>query len=160
MEWFGPYALFGVYTCFALSFIATVALLDFTPHRKPILNDDDYSSHEPSLVQGNDTPSSYGSTNTITAINDDDDDDDDDDDNEDDPKKPLPTIWSLLATPESSQFFLVVVMMGFATAIIQAFLFLFMRNDLHASPALVGLLGPLGSSTEIVCFFFSKRVRK
>lgn len=157
MEWFGPYALFGVYTCFALSFIATVALLDFTPHRKPIFNDDSSSSHHPSRIGGNDTPSSYGSTDTITAI---DDEDGSDDDNEEDPKQSLPTIWSLLATPESSQFFLVVVMMGFATAIIQAFLFLFMRNDLHASPVMVGLLGPLGSSTEIVCFFFSKNVRR
>ncbi|KAI8081601.1 major facilitator superfamily domain-containing protein [Halteromyces radiatus] len=176
MESIGPYAMFPVYTFFSLSFIITVALLDFTPRKKSPCLYDDIDSSSPTLLtsttQINNTPKNssisssdsstngYGSVDTINNDMDVDIEDDDDDDEVDRKQQTLSSVsmWSLLANPESCLFFLVTILMGFSIAVIQAFLFLFMRNDLHASPSMIGLLGPLGSSTEIVCFYFSKQI--
>ncbi|CAO3619240.1 unnamed protein product [Mucor hiemalis] len=71
-----------------------------------------------------------------------------------------PTMWTLLKEPDAVQFFTYMTMMGFAIAVIQAFLFLYFENDLHGTSAMVGLFGPLGSSTEVVVFFFSKEIHQ
>ncbi|KAI8066956.1 major facilitator superfamily domain-containing protein [Gilbertella persicaria] len=68
------------------------------------------------------------------------------------------SMWHLLQTPESVQFFTFVVMLGSVIAAIQAFLYLFFENDLKGTSSMLGLFGPLGSSTEVICFFYSKQI--
>ncbi|CAO3592027.1 unnamed protein product [Absidia cylindrospora] len=154
MDWIGPYALFAIYTLFALCFIVTIAVLDFTPRKKQQEQQHSITPDSSSPTINSSSNSSYGSVDVDTVAIE----DDDDENNGKQHQSSTSTIWSLLATPDSCQFFFVMILMGFSIAVIQAFLFLFMRNDLHASPAMIGLLGPLGSSTEIVCFFFSKQI--
>lgn len=69
-----------------------------------------------------------------------------------------PSMWTLLKDPDAVQFFTFMTWMGFCIAIVQAFLYLYFENELHGTPFMVGLFGPLGSSTEIIVFFFSKQV--
>lgn len=68
------------------------------------------------------------------------------------------SIWHLLQEPASVQFFTFMAFNGFAISVVQAFLYLFIENDLKGSSTLIGLYGPLGSSTEVICFYFSKQV--
>ncbi|KAI9306411.1 major facilitator superfamily domain-containing protein [Cunninghamella echinulata] len=156
-ELFGPYAFFGVYTFFTFAFIITVIQLDFIPRRKPTIlnrtNDDD------DITVDND--SYYGSIEEVedndilaasTIIT-------EHDGNHEGIKQQKPlSIWHLLKNPDAIQFFLVMALMGFSIAVIQAFLFLFMRNDLHATPSTIALLGPLGSFPEVIGFFFTKQI--
>ncbi|KAF7727222.1 hypothetical protein EC973_007920 [Apophysomyces ossiformis] len=69
---------------------------------------------------------------------------------------PPGSMWDILRSGDALQFLTVMIALGFCINVILAFLFLFIRDNLGATPALVGLLGPLGSSTEVICFFFSK----
>ncbi|KAI9362654.1 hypothetical protein BD770DRAFT_226960 [Pilaira anomala] len=141
------YALFIVFTFYNLSFILTVWFVDVEPHHfeyKPV--DQVYgSTTSPILIL--DSPT----TTTTTIIS-------------EDPSLPpvtttKPNMWTLLKDPNAVQFFTFVTLMGFCLAVVQAFLYLYFENDLHGTSAMVGLFGPLGSSTEIVVFFFSKEIR-
>ncbi|CAO3617634.1 unnamed protein product [Cunninghamella blakesleeana] len=171
-EMFGPYAFFGVYAFFTIAFLVTVIQLNFTPHKKPTM-----ISSTSSVSRTNSQDSNhYGSfnddnENNMDPIHIEDDDDDDDiiasntivssDDNEmkllEQQQQQL-SIWYLLKNPDAVQFFLVMSLMGFSIAVVQAFLFIFMRNDLHASPGTIGLLGPLGSFPEAIGFFFAEQI--
>lgn len=137
------YALFIVFTVYNLSFVITVWIIDVEPHHdeyKPVEED-------PSMY-GSTTPSPTSSPTVVIE--------DEDDDIR--VTTESPTMWTLLKEPDAVQFFTYMTMMGFAIAVIQAFLFLYFENDLHGTSAMVGLFGPLGSSTEVVVFFFSKEV--
>lgn len=68
------------------------------------------------------------------------------------------SIWDLLKDPYSIQFFTFMSFTGFCIAVVQAFLYLYIENDLKGTPFMVGLFGPLGSSTELICFYFSHQV--
>ncbi|KAI8066513.1 major facilitator superfamily domain-containing protein [Gongronella butleri] len=157
MQFMGAYALFVVYSVCVIAFVITVAVMDLTPATKP---EDALLSTESHHLHGDESDSSassYGSLDNgrqhdhhhhhaapmeaATGV---------------DPVAASASIWSLLRDRDAARFFAVMVTTGFAIAIVQAFLFLFMQKDLGASPALVGWLGPLGSSTEIIFFFFSK----
>lgn len=70
---------------------------------------------------------------------------------------PKVSIWYLLQDPESIQFFTFMSFTGFCISVVQAFLYLYIENDLKGTPFLIGLFGPLGSSTEVICFYFSKQ---
>ncbi|KAI8640363.1 major facilitator superfamily domain-containing protein [Parasitella parasitica] len=132
------YALFAVYLVYCLGFVVTAAVIDLNPHYEPIENLDD----------------TYGSLSPTTGI-------DDvviEDVNDGIRVTPDPSMWHLLQEPEAVQFFAYMTAMGFAIAVVQAFLYLFMENDLHAPSSLVGLFGPLGSITEVIVFFFFKHV--
>ncbi|KAG0189593.1 hypothetical protein DFQ28_003238 [Apophysomyces sp. BC1034] len=64
-------------------------------------------------------------------------------------RKPSGSMWEILRSGEVLQFLTVIILLGFSVNVILAFLFLFIRDNLGATPALIGLLGPLGSTTEI-----------
>lgn len=134
------YALFIVFTFYNLSFILTVWFVDVEPHHfeyKPV--DQVYgSTTSPILIL--DPP-------TIIIS-----------EEEHPPVVTKPNMWTLLKDPNAVQFFTFVTLMGFCLAVVQAFLYLYFENDLHGTSTMVGLFGPLGSSTEIVVFFFSKEV--
>jgi hypothetical protein len=68
------------------------------------------------------------------------------------------SMWDLLGDPVSVQFFTFMTLTGFSISIVQAFLYLYIENDLKGSSWMIGLFGPLGSSTELICFYFSKQV--
>lgn len=131
------YALFIIFTIYNLSFIITVWFTNIEPYHdeyKPI----DYRSI---------SPVDYRSTSPIVIQ----------DENDEIPVSP-PSMWTLLKDPDAVQFFTFMTLMGFCIAIVQAFLYLYFENDLHGTPFMVGFFGPLGSSTEIIVFFFSKQV--
>ncbi|KAI8350364.1 major facilitator superfamily domain-containing protein [Blakeslea trispora] len=138
-----PYALFVVFGAFAILFILTIVLIDLHP-----------TEYEPvSATEGID----YGATTPPLTVQIKDDDDGDSailtDENQ-----PV-SLWYLLQTPESIQFFTFVILLGSTFAVIQAFLYLFFEHDIEGgTTSMLGLFGPLGSSTEIVCFFFSKQI--
>lgn len=66
---------------------------------------------------------------------------------------------AFLSQPNAKRLLVVMALLGIIMNVMFAFLVLFIEKDLHGSPALTGLLGPLASGTEIVCFFFAKEVR-
>jgi hypothetical protein len=68
------------------------------------------------------------------------------------------TLWQLLKKPEVSLFFLTMMLMGAALNMVIIFLFIYLKNDLGATSTQVGLTGLIGSSTELVFFFYSKDV--
>jgi Na+/melibiose symporter-like transporter len=70
------------------------------------------------------------------------------------------SFWDLLKQPNAKAFYAFMLMMGCSLAVIQAFLYIYFENDLHGSAAMTGLLGPLGSSTEFICFFFFKEIHQ
>ena len=69
------------------------------------------------------------------------------------------TIMELLRKPEVSLFFLTMMLMGASLNMVVSFLFIYLKQDLGASSSQVGLTGLIGSSTELVFFFYSKDVR-
>ncbi|ORX62879.1 hypothetical protein DM01DRAFT_1360833 [Hesseltinella vesiculosa] len=145
METMGAYALFVVFSACVVSLIVTVAVLHIPSPTSTLPSKTTCSSTQlqPAMDDADDqSHSSYGSVD-IPNI---------------EMSATKTTMWSLLEDVDAQRFFAVMVAMGMAIAVIQAFLFLFMQKDLGASPAMVGWLGPLGSSTEIICFFFSKQV--
>lgn len=66
------------------------------------------------------------------------------------------TIMELLRKPEVSLFFLTMMLMGASLNMVVSFLFIYLKQDLGASSSQVGLTGLIGSSTELVFFFYSK----
>ncbi|KAI9031900.1 major facilitator superfamily domain-containing protein [Phycomyces nitens] len=70
------------------------------------------------------------------------------------------SMWHLFRQPESMHFYTVVAILGFCFSIFQIFLFMFIRNDLHGTPAMIGLLGPLSGFSELLVFFYSKQIFK
>jgi fucose permease len=68
------------------------------------------------------------------------------------------TLMELLKKPEVSLFFLTMMLMGAALNMVVSFLFIYLKQDLGASSSQVGLTGLIGSSTELVFFFYSKDV--
>lgn len=131
------YALFIVFTLSNLAFIVTVYFTDIEPCQ------DEYK------------PFIYGSTTSPIIV----------DTNDEIPVQPpspsllkSQSMWSLLKDPDAVQFFTFMTGMGFCIAIVQAFLYLYFENDLHGTPFMVGFFGPLGSSTELIAFYFSKQV--
>lgn len=70
------------------------------------------------------------------------------------------TLWQLLKEPKVSLFFLTMMLMGAAINMVLIFLFIYLKNDLGATSTQVGLTGLIGSSTELVFFFYSKDVSK
>jgi len=50
------------------------------------------------------------------------------------------------------------MLMGAALNMVVSFLFIYLKQDLGASSSQVGLTGLIGSSTELVFFFYSKDV--
>lgn len=132
------YALFIVFGVSNLAFVITVAVTDLEPHYEQL--------EEDTLTYGSVSP-----TAASIVI-------EDEDDEISVTKDEDITMWHLLKEAEAIQFFTFMTMMGFSNAVVQAFLYLFFENDLNGTPAMVGLFGPLGSSTEVVCFFFSKEV--
>ncbi|KAL7320888.1 hypothetical protein PS15m_000731 [Mucor circinelloides] len=143
------YALFIVFTVYCLAFVITLSIVDINPHYyEPVLEeeiDDTYGSVSPNSNNSNNNVEQVAAV-VIEDVND------------GIRVTPDPSMWHLLQEPEAVQFFTFMTTMGFAIAVVQAFLYLFMENDLHASSFLVGLFGPLGSITEIMVFFFFKQV--
>jgi MFS family permease len=145
------YALFIVFTVYCLGFVITLAVVDINPHYyEPVAEEeqveDTYGSMSPTNNNNNNNSVEEVAAVVIEDVND------------GIRVTPDPSMWHLLQEPEAVQFFTFMVAMGFAIAVVQAFLYLFMENDLHASSFLVGLFGPLGSITEILVFFFFKQV--
>ncbi|KAI8148447.1 major facilitator superfamily domain-containing protein [Fennellomyces sp. T-0311] len=68
------------------------------------------------------------------------------------------SMWDLIEQPQALKFFVVMTFLGTVMGVVVAFLFLFIEKDLHGSPALVGLLGPLASCTEVICFYFARNI--
>ncbi|CEP16056.1 hypothetical protein [Parasitella parasitica] len=134
------YALFAVYFVYCVGFVITAAVIDLSPHYQPIENiSDTYGSLSP---PADDTDAEVVIEDVNDGIR----------------ATPDPSMWHLLQEPEAVQFFTYMTALGFAIAVVQAFLYLFMENDLHAPSSLVGLFGPLGSITEVIVFFFFKHV--
>lgn len=68
------------------------------------------------------------------------------------------TLMQLLKKPDVSLFFLTMMLMGAALNMVVSFLFIYLKQDLGASSSQVGLTGLIGSTTELVFFFYSKDV--
>lgn len=68
------------------------------------------------------------------------------------------TIMELLKKPEVSLFYLTMMLMGASLNMVISFLFIYLKQDLGASSSQVGLTGLIGSSTELVFFFYSRDV--
>lgn len=68
------------------------------------------------------------------------------------------TIMELLKKPEVSLFYLTMMLMGASLNMVVSFLFIYLKQDLGASSSQVGLTGLIGSSTELVFFFYSRDV--
>ncbi|KAI7884486.1 major facilitator superfamily domain-containing protein [Mucor mucedo] len=66
------------------------------------------------------------------------------------------TIIELLKKPEVSLFYLTMMLMGASLNMVISFLFIYLKQDLGASSSQVGLTGLIGSSTELVFFFYSR----
>ncbi|KAI8880550.1 MFS general substrate transporter [Backusella circina FSU 941] len=138
------YALFIVFAVYNLGFIITCMFTDMEAQVSYQKLDDthseDYgaiSSENDDIVQDDD--------GTITVPQ------------AEDEQEQL-SFWDLLKQPNAKAFYAFMLMMGFSLAVIQAFLYIYFENDLHGSAAMTGLFGPLGSSTEFICFFFSKEI--
>ncbi|KAI9470850.1 MAG: major facilitator superfamily domain-containing protein [Benjaminiella poitrasii] len=153
-----PYALFIVFATSNILFVLTVWYMDF----------EDKDDKQVIFVNDNNDVKSvteYGATssNGSSSIVVEDEHEVDDEtvnflkDIENDDRMTV-SMWHLLKDPEACQFFYSMILVGCSIAVVLAFLYLFIETDLHGSPTLIGLLGPLGSSTELVCFFFSKEV--
>ena len=137
IELWGPYAVFGTFATCVLAFVCICLVTNLSPYPWPIM----------ATTDNNNVGDSVAFDNT-----------EDDNDNENNKTGPIPSMWDLIERPEAVQFFVVMTFLGIMMGIVTAFLFLFIEKDLHGSPALVGLLGPLTSCTEIVCFYFAKNV--
>ena len=138
------YALFIVFTFCNLAFVTTMWFIDINPYHgeykeleeEPPVDNSIYGSTSPPPIVIEEEDDAIRVTTPIVS----------------------PTMWTLLREPDAVQFFTFMMSMGFAIAVVQAFLFLYFENDLQGTAAMVGLFGPLGSSTELVVFFFSKEV--
>lgn len=68
------------------------------------------------------------------------------------------TILQLLKKTEVSLFFLTMMLMDASLNMVVSFLFIFLKQDIGATSSQVGLTGLIGSSTELVFFYYSKDV--
>jgi predicted MFS family arabinose efflux permease len=68
------------------------------------------------------------------------------------------TLMELLKKPNVSLFFLTMMLMGASLNMVVSFLFIYLKQDLGATSSQVGLTGLIGSSTELLFFFYSKDV--
>ncbi|GAA5801276.1 hypothetical protein HPULCUR_006722 [Helicostylum pulchrum] len=66
------------------------------------------------------------------------------------------TILELLKKPEVSLFYLTMMLMGASLNMVVSFFFIYLKQDLGASSSQVGLTGLIGSSTELVFFYYSR----
>lgn len=139
MDRFGPYALFASYAFFVIGFLITAFFTSFEPKE---WQDADFDSPD-----GSRRNSYSGSVTPTESLRSD----------VDKEEKP-PGLSDLLTCEGAARFFTVMTLLGICMSVFFAFLTLFIGTDLHAAPALLGLLGPLGSCMEIVCFFFTKEV--
>ncbi|GAA5810170.1 hypothetical protein MFLAVUS_003589 [Mucor flavus] len=129
------YALFIIFTIYNLSFVVTVWFVSVEPYHF------DYKPVE--QIYGSMSPPPFPSPAVVIE-------DENDDIRVTTAAKP--SMWTLLKDPGAVQLFTFMTLMGFCIAIVQAFLYLYFENDLHGTPSMVGLFGPLGSSTELVIF--------
>ncbi|KAI7869195.1 major facilitator superfamily domain-containing protein [Spinellus fusiger] len=168
-ESFGtPYALFWVYTAYALGFIVTLVFTDLTPYHSPVDSSSPIHSCQPthtsySVASGQERVHGDGHATGGGA-----DGQEDGCDGEDFTQSLLPatehkssvhsSMWSLFLQPTLMHFYTVVALLGFCFSAFQTYLFIFIRNDLKGTPAMIAWLGPLSGVSEIMIFFFSKQV--
>ncbi|KAG0180635.1 hypothetical protein DFQ28_000677 [Apophysomyces sp. BC1034] len=70
---------------------------------------------------------------------------------------PMPTsLLELLRQPKVLLFFMTMMLMGASLNMVISFLSIFLTDDLGASKSVVGMTGLVGSSTELMFFFYSK----
>ncbi|RCI03832.1 hypothetical protein CU098_007786 [Rhizopus stolonifer] len=62
----------------------------------------------------------------------------------------------LLKRSEVSLFYLTMMLMGASLNMVTSFLFIYLKQELGASSSQVGLTGLIGSSTELIFFFYSR----
>ncbi|KAI9259181.1 major facilitator superfamily domain-containing protein [Helicostylum pulchrum] len=134
------YALFIIFTIYNLLFVITVWFVSVEPYQfsyKPVEQVYGSMSPSPAVVIEDENDEICATPTAATAkLN----------------------MWTLLKDPGAVQFFTFMTLMGFCIAVVHAFLYLYFENDLHGTPSMVGLFGPIGSSTEITVFFFSKEI--
>lgn len=68
------------------------------------------------------------------------------------------TLQELILDPAVIAFLATMMLMGISFSVLHNFLMLFLREDLGASDAMLGWIGPLVLVVEIPCFFYSKEV--
>ncbi|KAI9259182.1 major facilitator superfamily domain-containing protein [Helicostylum pulchrum] len=128
------YALFIIFTIYNLLFVITVWFVSVEPYQfsyKPIEQVYGSISPPPAVVIEDENCAAPTSAEKLN-------------------------MWTLLKDPGAVQFFTFMTLMGFCFSVVVAFLYLYFENDLHGTPSMVGLLGPIGSSTDLIIFFFSK----
>ncbi|ORE02647.1 hypothetical protein BCV72DRAFT_186080, partial [Rhizopus microsporus var. microsporus] len=62
----------------------------------------------------------------------------------------------LLKRSEVSLFYLTMMLMGASLNMVTSFLFIYLKQELGASSSQIGLTGLIGSSTELIFFFYSR----
>jgi len=73
-------------------------------------------------------------------------------------KKPSSAVMVLITNPSVATLLVTMLLMGTAMAICNAFLLIFLSEDLKASSTVLGLTGPMSAITELLFFFYSKDV--
>lgn len=63
-------------------------------------------------------------------------------------------------SPRVACFLITTLLFGVVLSMVVNFLFLFLSNDLHTPASWIGWTGPLQALTELLCFCFSKQVRR
>ncbi|CAG8592691.1 10904_t:CDS:2 [Funneliformis caledonium] len=71
---------------------------------------------------------------------------------------PSSAMKTLFTNPSVVTLLSVMLLMGIALSMSNAFLFLFLKNDLKASSTILGLTGPVSAITELLFFFYSKEL--
>lgn len=140
MDAWGPYAIFVVFCSSVLAFVLTCLVTDFTPR---------YTSVKPPLTVNEQEEEEAATAGAVVE---------DDEEIIDQRQRPTST-KDLLTLPHAVRFYFSMTILGAVMGVMIAFLFLFVQKELHGTPAMVGLLGPLASCVEVVCFFFAKQVR-
>ncbi|CAG8569708.1 4085_t:CDS:2 [Paraglomus brasilianum] len=70
--------------------------------------------------------------------------------------KPSSAVMVLITNPSVATLLVTMLLMGTAMAICNAFLLIFLSEDLKASSTVLGLTGPMSAITELLFFFYSK----
>ncbi|CAG8656137.1 7528_t:CDS:2, partial [Paraglomus occultum] len=71
-------------------------------------------------------------------------------------EKPSSAVMVLITNPSVATLLITMLLMGTAMAICNAFLLIFLSEDLNASSTVLGLTGPMSAITELLFFFYSK----
>ncbi|RUP52145.1 major facilitator superfamily domain-containing protein [Jimgerdemannia flammicorona] len=74
------------------------------------------------------------------------------------PENAKSTLQELVSDPQMLAFLAIMMFMGISFSVFHNFLMLFLRNDLGASDAMLGWIGPLVLVVEIPSFFYSKEI--